>query len=122
MGYYISAAFYRRGVERLTGKRPSYVYLAQEQEPPHLCSLVGCDPAAEALGDLKVDRAIRRWKQCMRSGVWPGYPNRVAYPETPPWEIARAEEQGEAHGIPFDPSKLYPSRDELARAYDNLPE
>jgi hypothetical protein len=46
----------------------------------------------------------------------------VAYPETPRWELARAEEDVESHGIPFDPAKFYPSRDELARTYDALPE
>jgi hypothetical protein len=121
-GYYVAAAFYRRGVERTTGERPAYVWLPQEQEAPHLCSLVGCDPAAETLGEMKVARAIREWKECMRSGRWPGYPNRVAYPETPRWELARAEEDVESHGIPFDPAKFYPSRDELARTYDALPE
>jgi hypothetical protein len=58
MGYYIAAAFYRRGLERATGKRSSYVYLAQEQDAPFLCSLIGLDPIAIELGERKASRAI----------------------------------------------------------------
>lgn len=91
MAYYVAAAFYRRGLERATGKRADYVYLVQEQDAPYLCSLVGLDPAATALGEQKADRAIRAWKQYMKAGSWPGYPPRVAYPEAPTWEFTREE-------------------------------
>jgi hypothetical protein len=104
MGYYVAAAFYRRGLGRATGNQAEYVYLAQEQDPPHLCSLIGTDPAAKALGDAKVARGIARWKACMASGQWDGYPLRVAYPEAPMWEAAREEEN---HAIPYDISKMH---------------
>jgi hypothetical protein len=59
MGYYIAAAFYRRGLERGTGKRADYVYLVQEQAAPHLCSLVGLEPKAIALGEAKATARSR---------------------------------------------------------------
>jgi len=113
MGYYAAAAFYRRGILAATGNKVDSVYLAQEQDAPFLCSLIGLDPAACQLGDRKIERAMAIWKQCMRSGAWPGYPNRVAYPEAPQWEMAR-EEAVEGLGIPYDPSKLW-SKEEMAR-------
>jgi hypothetical protein len=122
MGYYTSAAFYRRGVKALCGAKPDYVFLVQEQEAPYLCSLVGIDPAGYELGERKIARATSTWRSCVKTGTWPAYPNRVCYAEIPPWEFARAEEEAESHGIPFDPAKFYPSRDELARTYDALPE
>jgi hypothetical protein len=103
MHYYIAAAFYRRGLMAATGKRSKYVYLAQEQDPPHLCSLIGLDPAAELLGERRCDRAVAIWKDCMKQGRFPGYPNRVAYPETPSWEMKR--EEAEELGIAYDISK-----------------
>ena len=106
MGYYIAAAFYRRDILAATGNKVEFVYLAQEQDPPFLCSLIGVDPMAQQLGRAKAERAIAIWKQCMRSGTWPGYPTRVAYPETPQWEVAR-EEAVEGLGIPYDPAKLW---------------
>lgn len=101
MGYYVAAALYRRGILAATGKRVESVYLVQEQSAPFLCSLVGLDPMAMQVGQRKAERAIAIWKHCMKSGAWPGYPNRVAYPEVPPWEAAR-EEVEEAAGNPYD--------------------
>jgi hypothetical protein len=106
MGYYVAAAFYRRGILAATGNKVDSVYLAQEQDKPHLCSLIGLDPMACQLGERKAERAIMLWKRCMKTGEWPGYPARVAYPETPAWEAAR-EEVEEAAGIPYDIEKLW---------------
>jgi hypothetical protein len=110
MGYYVSAAFYRRAVEALFDVVPDYVFLVQEQEAPFLCSLVGVDPQGLELGASKVRRGMDMWRSCLASDRWPAYPNRVCYPEMPPWERARWESgQGgeQAAGIPYDPAKLY---------------
>lgn len=109
MGYYVSAAWYRRGIETLTGVAPSYVFLCQETEAPYLCSLVGVDPAGLALGHEKCMAGLKQWERCARDDHWPAYPNRVCYPELPVWESTRwAERQGlDEHGIPYDISKLF---------------
>lgn len=126
MGYYVAAAFYRRGLKAATGKSADYVYLAQEQDAPFLCSLIGLDPMVKQLGDRKIERAMRTWKNCLKTGVWPGYPDRVAYPEAPVWEIAR-EEAAPPHGNPYDYEKMGwrkrdPSDAELDAAFDALPD
>lgn len=108
MGYYFSAAWYRRGVHALTTTTPDYVFLCQEVEAPHLCSLVGCDPATLALGEDKVRTALERWQHCVCTDNWPAYPSRVVYPELPPWEAARwMEKTTDAQGYPYDPAKLF---------------
>jgi hypothetical protein len=108
MGYAISGAWYRRGVKALTGVEPDYLFLAVEQEPPHLCSLIGIDPAWRAYGDAKVSRALRTWRECAERGVWPGYPARAAYPEIPAWLMAQAESGDvDSDGIPYDISRLF---------------
>lgn len=125
MSYYVAAAFYRRGLQRLAGKSAEYVFVPQEQDPPHLCSLIGLDPMVKQLGDRKIERAMRTWKNCIKTGVWPGYPNRVAYPEAPGWEIAREEEAEPARGNPYDYGKMgwrKPSEADLDAAFDALPD
>lgn len=110
LGHDFGAAWYRRGVETLTGVRPDYVYLCQETTAPFLCSLIGVDPERVALGNAKVEKALRLWRQCLATGQWDGYPNRCVYPELPPWEMARWMEQDEStdeHGIPYDVAKLF---------------
>lgn len=105
MSYYVAAAFYRRAIKALLKTRTHYHYLVQEQAPPHLCSLIGLNPSAEHLGDVKVERGMAIWKHCMKTGVFPGYPARAAYPDTPQWEMAR-EEIHERHGNEYAPEKL----------------
>ncbi len=91
MGYYTNAAFYRRGIAATCGVEASYTFLVVETEPPYLCSLVGVDPPAFALGADKIATGLKLWRRCVDSGRWPGYPNRVAYPEIPVYESAAWE-------------------------------
>jgi hypothetical protein len=122
-GYYIAAAFYRRGIAKLFNVDPEYVYVVQQQEAPYLCSLVGIDPAGRELGDRKIRRALATWSSCVATGKWPAYPSRAVYPEFPQWEFAR-EEEHEGHAIPYDPAKIWqkPPRTALESFVDNLPE
>ena len=89
MGYYTSAAFYRRGVEAICKVSPEYVFLVIEQEPPYLCSLVGMDPKMFEIGGQKIETALAVWADCVKRNRWPAYPTRVCYPELPAWEEVR---------------------------------
>lgn len=100
-GFYIGAAFYRRGIKALTGKLPVYVWLAQEQEAPYLCSLVGCDPQMLAVGGEKIAYALGQWRKCAQANCWPGYPSRVCYPELPQWVGAQWENRQINEGIDY---------------------
>jgi hypothetical protein len=108
-GYHVSAAWYRRGIRALCDVECDYVFLVIEDEPPHLCSLVGVDPAWLALGDSKITAGLRIWEKCERDGVWPAYPTRICYPELPPWADAAWQERqaSDGFGIPYDVSKLF---------------
>lgn len=107
-GFYTSAAFYRRGVEALCKVSPAYCYLVIEQEPPHLCSLVGMDPHAFALGTQKIAVALEQWARCVARNEWPAYPTKICYPAIPPYEEARWEEF-QLRGFEYDPAVLFGS-------------
>lgn len=108
-GYYISAAWYRRGILALTGVEPDYLFLCGELAAPHLHSLIGLDPAGLALGAEKCDAALRMWQRCAATGAWPAYPARACYPELPVYERARWDERNgvDEHGIPYDLTALW---------------
>jgi len=93
LGYDVQGAFYLRANQRPETK---YVLVVQEIEPPYAVSFLGLSPDVIELGKRKVERAIALWRECMASGKWPGYPQRVCYVEAPAWAWAREEE----HGIP----------------------
>lgn len=112
MGYWITAAMYRRGCQRTFGTSPDYIFLVVGQNDPHLCSLVGVDPAGFEHGASQVERGLRTWRECVERGWWPGYPQRVCYPEVKPWEFAEEQERAgiAPDGVPYDIEKLYERR------------
>ena len=93
MGYGIQSAFYRRGVKAIEGKEPKFVILAQETEPPYFCSFHGLDMESEDQAQQKIETAIAKWKECLSTGKWEGYPKRVCYSELKPWERVEWEIQ-----------------------------
>jgi hypothetical protein len=64
-------------------------------------------PAFIELGARKIEHAIRLWRECMASGKWPGYPNRIHWAEPPAWAQAQWDEVEMAHGIEYDPGKMW---------------
>jgi hypothetical protein len=98
-GYDIQAALYTRGVKAIEGVEPKWVFIVQEVEPPYLCSFIGLPPQFMELGKSKVDYGIFLWNQCMESGIWPAYPNRIAYVEPPAWALTQFEQIAERIGV-----------------------
>ena len=85
-------ALYRRGFEALTGERDwRHVILAQEQSAPYACTLIGLDPAAWAIADDKVNRAVKAWTYCVTEDQWPAYSGRIHYATPTAWQLAEAE-------------------------------
>jgi hypothetical protein len=77
MGYHIQEAFYRRACRNLGIPEAKFIFLAQSVEPPHECSLHGCDPALQQIADAEVDRAVQLWRVCMQTNKWPSYGGRI---------------------------------------------
>lgn len=92
-GYDVQAAFELAGVKAATGVDARYVWLVQEVEPPYACSLLGMSPMLYDLAQRKVARAAYLWAECMTTGQWPGYPERVCYLEPPAWSVSQFAEQ-----------------------------
>lgn len=104
LGGYMSAAFYRMGLRAAFQTECEYLFLVVEQEAPHLCSLVGTDPHAFALGEEKMRHGLALWSQCMQRGEWPAYPARAVYPEIPAWvdsQWQQAQEAATMDGMEF---------------------
>jgi hypothetical protein len=92
MGYDVQARWYSRGAKTLTGEPWRFMFLTQEWDAPHSCSLVALDPMYEQLGDQKCERGLMLWNKCMQSGVWPGYPDGVVHVSPPSWVLSHWEE------------------------------
>ena len=91
LDYPIQSVFYRRGVKKVAGVKADFVFLAQEDEPPYLCSIHGIDMFNEQMADEKIQWAIQKWHECLTTGKWAGYPKRICYQEPKPWDLAEWE-------------------------------
>ncbi len=92
LGADIQAAFYLRGIREVLGlERAEFRFVVQEKTPPYALSVIALTPAAIALGDAKVHRAMEIWRECLKSDRWPGYPSDVAWIDTPAWEEVKFE-------------------------------
>lgn len=85
-GYDIQAALCRRGIAHLFKQYEcTFVFIVQEIERPYAVSLISLDPQWIALADAKLQAALATWRGCLRTGIWPGYPSRIAYLQPPAW-------------------------------------
>lgn len=76
----IQSVFYSRGYRALKPESdPAFLFVCVEVDPPYGVSVLRLDPSALALAEQKVEYAIRTWGECLRTGKWPGYPERVCY-------------------------------------------
>lgn len=96
----IQHAAYLSGLVKLNPRirRPDFVFLFVEIEPPYCWTAVRLDGQFRALGQAKWDRAVRLWHECISRGKeaqhWPGYADGVATVSPKPWELVRAQEEG----------------------------
>lgn len=94
-GYDISEAFSRLAIKQIFSIDARFRFIAQETEAPYALSVIELTPAAKAMGEAKVYRALDLWRQCLESNAWPGYPARTAFVSAPVYEEIRWEETKE---------------------------
>jgi hypothetical protein len=117
--YHFQLAFYERGLDALDpdgfGRRRCGL-LFQEVEAPFGQSIVGPDPHSMESARRRVHIAIRKWRKCALTNVWPGYKRGMHFAMMPIWmerEHMAFEEEHSADlddyegRLPYDPPKLY---------------
>lgn len=93
----IQAAHYMRGLTALYGPNPRrrWIIPTIETTPPYALSLCEFSSSAMAQADYRLDHALARWKRCLDTGKWPGYPANVITVEPPPWIESQLMEREE---------------------------
>lgn len=104
-GYHHQDSFYSRGVKASFGKRPLFLFGAQDTAKPFAVSWHGCAPTLQDVADGDIEMAVRRWANCLKTGIWRGYGNRVHWHEATSWQLTESEERavsqrqdGDAYG------------------------
>jgi hypothetical protein len=90
-GYDIQAGMGQMGLAHICpGVVFQHYWLVQEKVRPWRCSVVFAGLDVLELAQRKIDQGIKRWKQCLGSGDWPGYPTSIetAYTAEPvSWDV-----------------------------------
>lgn len=90
--YIIQASLYARCAKIAGLARPdSFTFIAIEKEPPFCLNVFPLDHGCLAVGDSYVDKLIKLYGECLRSGNWPGYSNKAIPVSIPTW-VGWAEE------------------------------
>lgn len=91
-GYPEQAEHYADGVQALTGTRPRFLHVLVQTEGPPLVAV--CDLAEFAdTAQENVRTAVEMYRDCKRSGVWPGIPHGIHRIEPPRWYGAKSMEE-----------------------------
>jgi hypothetical protein len=91
-GLDIQDSFYRRGVTAIEKTvQPDMIFMVQEIYEPYLCTFIRLDMMYADMGEQKVKRGIQVWRECLKTGVWPGYPKSICTVEPMPWAVASWE-------------------------------
>ncbi len=93
MGYDVQESLYRRGIKAVEGIDPAFIFVVIEDEPPYLCSFVSLSSEFQDMGDQKVKKGIKLWRECMTTGQWPAYQKRVYCVDAPAWSLTSWEMQ-----------------------------
>lgn len=75
-GYDLQAAMYSSGVEANTGKRPLFVFIAVEKNPPYAVNILQADELFIRRGENLFREYIEEYHYCKKSGNWYGYLGR----------------------------------------------
>jgi len=89
MGGDLQAAFYELLVYTATGRKVDLWFMPQENSPPYACSFFRPAPAQRSTAMNTIVMAIVQWKECLQTGVWPGYSDNAYSPDPKPWLMAQ---------------------------------
>lgn len=84
--YDVQDAFYTDGVQQATGKRPkAFVFIAVEKKPPYGVGVYVLDSETKDLGRAQYQHDLRVYAECLRTGEWPGYGDKIQIISLPAW-------------------------------------
>jgi hypothetical protein len=84
--YHVQSANYVEGYRVLYGRDPEdWVFIAVESDPPHAVAVRSLPWEAIQVGARLMDRACEQYRDCLESGIWPGYAETIEPLIFKPW-------------------------------------
>lgn len=86
-GYHIQAAHYLAGAAANDLPAENFYIIAVENEPPYCTAVFVIDHETIEAGEKERQKLIKLYKECMSSGVWPGYSDKIQTVRLPFWAL-----------------------------------
>ena len=84
MGYDFQAAWYSDGYMKASGLQVlAFVFIVISDTWPHPVNSVQLGERSMRTGQMKYRRALDTYAECLKTGVWPGYPPGIKLVEIP---------------------------------------
>jgi hypothetical protein len=92
---YYQAAFYSDGMQQhwKTPEPPAFMWLSQERDRPYATAYYAAGADIVAYGRKQYRRLLRVYAECLRTGVWPSYPQVVQPLELPTWAAKQVSDE-----------------------------
>lgn len=94
-GYHIQAAHYLAGAAANGLPCENFYIIAVENAAPHCAAVYQLDHKAIEVGEKERQRLIALYCECMASGVWPGYPDKIQSVTLPKWAFYKNMEEND---------------------------
>ena len=88
--YHQQAAFYCDGWKTLTGDDPCFVLLPLEKSPPYAAAAYQVGDDTLWAGRLTYQKAIAKYAECVETGMWLGYGDKVVMLDIPLYALREA--------------------------------
>jgi exodeoxyribonuclease VIII len=83
-GYHVQEPFYSEGWHYAGGGAvDGFLFIAIETDFPHVTACYELLPEAVAEGEAVMHKALRTWKTCMDTNIWPGYGDGIMQIDIP---------------------------------------
>lgn len=84
--YDVQAPYYMDGVKLATGRNvKAFVFVAVEKKPPYAVGVYVLDSDSLELGRAQYQHDLRIYAECVRTGEWPGYGDKIQTISLPAW-------------------------------------
>ncbi len=90
--YHFQASWYLSGVSEVTQRTyDTFLIIAVEKSPPYGVAVYALDHATIEIGDILRRKALKRFRSCLESDHWPGYPATIEPMNLSPWGFKEGE-------------------------------
>lgn len=88
-GYHRQAAFYLDGCKANGIDPGAFMFMALEKSAPYAIAFYYAEPEMIEQGRKEYKKLLRIYADCLESGNWPGYPEKIVPINLPEWYLAQ---------------------------------